>query len=460
MIPGPVEKTGARGVALQVLLECRKKEAFVQEVLDKHLRQAELSPADRRLATNLVYGVLRRRGTLDALIRPLLTRRPDQVEPWLWDILRLGAFQVALLTHIPAHAALFETVELAQRWGRPRAKGFVNGVLRTLLGLITDEELAEPAGNALPLQAGRYRRLTRAVLPDPADHRVEYLASAFAWPLWLAERWFARFGWGECLRLGFWFAGPAPVWLRVNVLRCSRQDLLAALHKAGIAAEPGSHAQSVRLTDMAAIRDLPGYEQGWFAVQDESAMRVAEALAPAAGNMVLDLCAAPGGKTTHLAEIMHNQGHITACDVDAPRLVSLAESCLRLGVDVVKPKLLSADNGEEPPPGPFDAVLVDVPCSNTGVLGKRPEARWRLKPADCRHLVPLQTKLLLQACERVKPGGAVVYSTCSIEPEENQNVVRAVLQGMRNMVLVAEEQQVPGKPADGGYWARLVHRLS
>ena len=184
-------------------------------------------------------------------------------------------------------------------------------------------------------------------------------------------------------------------------------------------------------------------------------MRVASALAPEPGSRVLDMCAAPGGKTTHLAELMRNQGQIIACDVDEHRLQTVAELSRRLGVTIVETRLLNARGHEEPPTGPFDAILVDVPCSNTGVLGRRPEVRWRLKPEDFRRLVPLQTKLLIQAGERIRPGGAIVYSTCSIEPEENRQVVRNVLQALPDLEREAEEEQVPGKPADGGYWARL-----
>jgi 16S rRNA (cytosine967-C5)-methyltransferase len=450
----------ARSLALQVLLECRRGPTFAQEVLDQHLGQADLSAADRRLATQLTYGVLRRRGTLDALLRPLVTRAPHQVEPWLWDILRLGAFQIALLTYIPSHAAVHETVELAAQFQRPRAKGFINGVLRALLRLMTDEQAAVPTADALPREEGRYRTLARPVLPDPAAHPVEYLSAAFALPRWLADRWAGRYPWEECLRLGFWFAGPAPMWLRCNTLRTDRAAYLAVCAQAGIAAEPGEHAQSIRLMEPAAVRDLPGFEEGWFAVQDESAMWVASALAPEPGSRVLDLCAAPGGKTTHLAELMRNQGHIIACDVDDRRLDTMAELCRRLGVLIVETLRLHPERGEEPPAGPFDMILVDVPCSNTGVLGRRPEVRWRLRPDDFRRLVPLQTELLLLAGERVRPGGAVVYSTCSIEPEENRQVVQAVLQGMPDLVLEAEEEQVPGRPADGGYWGRLRRRSS
>jgi 16S rRNA (cytosine967-C5)-methyltransferase len=224
---------------------------------------------------------------------------------------------------------------------------------------------------------------------------------------------------------------------------------------AGITATTGEHPQGLRLEEHAAIRSLPGYEQGWFTVQDESAMRVGSALAPQPGSRVLDMCAAPGGKTTHLAELMQNQGRIVACDVDNERLKTLTGLCERLGITIVEPCRLHLERKEEPPPGPFDAVLVDVPCSNTGVLGRRPEVRWKLQPGDFPNLVPLQTRLLIQAVERLKVGGAVVYSTCSIEPEENGQVVRAIQRAFPNLVLEAEEEQVPGKPADGGYWGRL-----
>jgi 16S rRNA (cytosine967-C5)-methyltransferase len=307
----------------------------------------------------------------------------------------------------------------------------------------------------LPLEKGRYRKLARPVLPDPATYPVEYLASAFALPRWLAGRWMERYPWEECLRLGFWFAGPAPLWLRCNTLRIDRTTCLAALAQVGIAAEPGQHPQAIRLAEPVAIRDLPGYEQGWFAVQDESAMKVASALAPQPGSRVMDLCAAPGGKTTHLAALMGNQGQVIACDVDDRRLRTVGELCQRLGIGIVETRRLHLERNEEPPAGPFDAVLVDVPCSNTGVLGRRPEVRRRLQPGDLRHLVVLQTKLLLQAAQRVQAGGSLVYSTCSMEPDENRQIVQNVLQTVPSFMLEADEEQIPGRPADGGYWARL-----
>lgn len=444
-----------RSLALHVLLECHSGDAFIQDVLDRALTQFPLEAADRRLTTQLAYGVLRRRGSLDALLRTAVSRQPHEVEEWLWDALRLGTFQLALLTHIPPHAALNETVELAAAYGRPGAKGFLNGILRKLSSLMTDDRTDAPAADALPLEAGVYRKLSRPVLPDPARDPVQYLAAAFGLPRWMAQRWQARHSWEESIRRGFWFSGPAPLWLRVNRLRTDRTAYLAALAAAGIAAEPGEHPQAVRLMDPAPIRDLPGYADGWFTVQDESGMKVGSALNPAPGSRVLDLCAAPGGKTTHLAELMNNQGQLIACDVDDQRLKTVTDLSKRLGLNIVQTQRLHPERNEEPPAGPFDAVLVDVPCSNTGVLGRRPEVRWRLKPDEFRTLVPLQTKLLIQAAERVRPGGVIVYSTCSVEPEENRQVVDNVLKALRGLELEADAEQVPGLPSDGGYWARL-----
>lgn len=267
--------------------------------------------------------------------------------------------------------------------------------------------------------------------------------------------WLPRYGVEECRRLGFWFAGPARLTLRCNPLRIEREQLLSALHQAGHGAEAGEHPQAIRLHEPGPLRDLPGYAEGWFSVQDESALRVASALAPQPGETVLDLCAAPGGKTTHLAELMRNSGRIIACDVDARRLRTVAELAQRLGLTIVETCLISAD-GAGLPAGPFDCVLADVPCSNTGVLGKRPEARWRLRPNDLRHLTMLQTRLLRLARKHVRPGGAMVYSTCSIEPEENHQVVEAMLRESLDLRLEAEEDAVPGHPADGGYWCNVA----
>lgn len=458
--------TTARAVAVDVLTAARTANAWAAELVDDHLARAQLSPQDRRFVTQLVFGVIRRKATLDALVRPFVQRAFHDIEPPLVDCLRLGAFQLAFLTHVPKHAAVHETVNLADHLGRPRAKGFLNGVLRRVAEVVTDEFVESPAPDTLPFDGrsppvatgglpptSSYRKLTQPLLPDPATDPTAYLAVAFSWPRWLVDRWLARHGPDECFCLGFWFNAPPPLWLRVNKLKLDREAYRLILAAQGIDAEPGEHPQSLRLTENASIRELPGYAQGEFAVQDASSMAVATALAPQPGWRVLDLCAAPGGKTTHLAELMKNRGHVTACDIDPRRLDTVTTLCQRLGVTIVEPVLVAKDG--DPPPGLYHAALVDVPCSNTGVLGRRPEVRWRLRPDEFEHLIRLQTRLLFNALDRVRPGGVVVYSTCSIEPDENEGVVKAVRRGIKGLMIEAEHHAVPGRPADGGYWARL-----
>jgi 16S rRNA (cytosine967-C5)-methyltransferase len=442
---------GARQVALEVLLAGHRHGAFVQELLNQHLSGSGLPPVDRRLAAQLVYGVLRRRSTLDALVAPFVAKPLRADKQNVREALRLGALQLVLMDNIPIHAATHSTVGLLDN---PKMRGFVNAVLRNVGDLRTGETLETAAADAVPLDGSRYRRLARAVLPPPGEQPVEYLAAAFALPAWLVRRWLERHDWDEGVRRGFWFIGTPSLWLRVNPLRATREQLLAALTAAGVAAEAGTHPEAIRLVDHAAIPELPGYADGWFVVQDVSAMQVASALAPAPGSRVLDLCAAPGGKTMHLAALMANQGRIVACDIDGRRLARLPESADRLGISIMETQVLNPDG--EPPPGPFDAALVDAPCSNTGVLGRRPEVRWRLQERELGHLQSLQIRLLRLAADRVASGGKLVYSTCSIEPEENQEVVRAILQQTPALTLDEEQQQRPGAPADGGYWARLL----
>ncbi|MBM3980475.1 MAG: hypothetical protein FJ304_09330 [Planctomycetes bacterium] len=479
----------ARQVAIDVLNRSRARDGFASELIDDALGGANLSAQDRRFVTQLVFGVIRRGGTLDALLKPFIKIPLHAVQPRVWDVLRLGAYQLTFLTHVPKHAAVHETVELVVHAGAERAKGFVNGVLRRVAELVTDDFCTKAGTDAVPFDGcevpippppfsevrgdsrragapakardasppmrfvGRYRKLARPILPDPASTYDAYFAAAHSFPQWLANKWLARYGPDECTRLGFWFNAPPPLWVRVNKLHASRESYRIQLAAALIEADPAEHPQSLRFPEHHLIRELPGYADGDFAVQDHSSMLVASALGVKPGMHVLDLCAAPGGKTTHLMELMDNRGRITACDIEAARLETVTTLCQRLRIKGVETVVLTEDG--ELPNGPFDTALVDVPCSNTGVIGRRPEVRWRLKPNEFEHLVRLQTRLLIEALSRVKPGSAVVYSTCSIEPEENEGVVGTVCKGMRGVKLEAEHRATPGRPSDGGYWARL-----
>jgi 16S rRNA (cytosine967-C5)-methyltransferase len=242
--------------------------------------------------------------------------------------------------------------------------------------------------------------------------------------------------------------------LRVNPMRVGQAAFLKALTSDGIDAQPGMFPESVRIRGSARIDTLTGFDEGWFSVQDESAMAVTDLLAPQSGESILDLCAAPGGKTTHMAERMRDEGRIIACDVSEGRLRQIRESADRLGLDIIETWRITTD-GDNVPEGPFDAVAVDAPCSNTGVIGKRPEVRWRLRPEDLVELPGIQGMLLRTAASRVRPGGRLVYSTCSIDQAENGDVVAAFLESQPDFTLEREQPAVPGRPGDGGYAALL-----
>lgn len=447
----------ARDLAYLTFVEAARTGDFPTHLLEKTLDRVRLSEPDRRLAAEFVNGVARRQGTLDALVQPLLQRPLPELEEGLRWVLRLGAYQLVLMSGIPPHAAVHETVETAKRCGEPRWAGFANGVLRSLSRMATDRTQPGPSADSIPLADGTYRTLTSPLLPGPTANPLGYFASAFGFPQWLAERWSQRFSADELSRLGFWFNAPPPLTVRVNALRTTRDDLLQRWQTDGIAAEAGTVPETIRLDERVRIERLPGYDEGEFSVQDESATGAARMLAPRPGETILDLCAAPGGKTTHLAELMRNEGLVLAADIDAARVQRISENAQRLGLSIIEPRTLRRDLSDLPE-GPFDAVLVDVPCSNTGVLGKRPEARWRLQPTDLEELTALQQTLLQVAMTRTRPGGRLVYSTCSIEPEENAGVVQSVLGVRPEWRLEREASHLPGRPADGAYQALLIHQ--
>lgn len=448
----------ARELAFAVLRGGIDDTEFAARRLEQAAADQAVSPADRRFATELIYGTIRRFATLDAILKQFVRRGQQQVEPDLWMILRLGTYQLVLLDGVPAHAAVHETVELARRVGRGGWPGFVNGTLRAVSQVVTADRITVPAPDAVPLANGQFAKLTQPLFPNPETHPAEYFADAYSFPDWLAKRWKSTFADEELFRLGAWFNTPAQLCLRVNRLRTDRDQYLALLHEQDIAAQPGAIPDSIQLKTSIRVDDLPRFAEGWVTVQDESSMSAALLLNPQPGERLLDLCAAPGGKTTHLAELQGDQGQVVALDVQPERLALVKANAERLQLKSIRTELMSKETLDAPV-GPFDGVLVDVPCSNTGVLGKRPEARWRISPYDMRELPKLQRRLLNAALDRVRSGGRVVYSTCSIETAENREVIEQCLAERPTVKLAEERHHVPGRPADGAYQALLQVEL-
>lgn len=443
-----------RAVAFDVLCRMIEQPQFAAHILDQVLNETRPADVDRRQATELTYGIVRREATLDAILSSFVRRGRGSVEPELWVLLRLGAYQLVFLDGVPPHAAVNETVALAKAGGKSRWVGFANGILRAISRSLPGEDVIAPAPNAVPTRNGQYRCFDRELFPDPENQPTEYFAAAFGFNSWISDRWQVRFGFAELLRIGFWFNMPAPLYLRVNTLRTSRDALLERLHEAQVLATAGELSESIKLEGPVRITELPGFTEGLFTVQDESAMAVARLLNPAPGTRVWDMCAAPGGKTGHLAEIMQGEGEVLATDIDADRLKRVVQARERLGLNNITTSLIAPD-GTDYPAGPFDAILLDAPCSNTGVLGKRAEARYRVTEDHLKELRTLQIQLLNAGLERLGPGGRFVYSTCSMEPEENYGVIAAVLATHKDVQLLEDHEQIPGSPADGGYQALL-----
>jgi len=477
-MPAPLN---ARALALRALLAFSRDGTFVARTLDELFHQHQTPVRERRLATELAAETVRRSLSLETILSRYVTRPRDAVEPDLWWLLQLGVCQLLCLRHIPVHAAVHETVSLCEELGKPRAKGFINGTLRSIEREVVhscrDSDHADEAPLTDLLESCTVDQLRPhqwpVVIPQDSQlmvHRVELAREVFAsavhdpilalsqvssLPEWLMQRWQAQMNdLDRVLRLALWFTTPGRMALRVNLQRASREEVLSALEEAGIPGDPGELPESIRLPGTAAVADLPLFRDGGFSVQDESAMGAARLLDPHPGESILDLCAAPGGKTCHLAELLQGTGRVVACDVAEDRLRTIDHNVRRLQLQNVQIWGMTPE-GEPVPPGPFDAVLVDVPCSNTGVLGKRPEARWRLTPASFLELIPLQRRLLSTALKLVRPGGRVVYSTCSIDREENSDVVQQVLAEHPEIQLVSEAEHWPGVPADGGYQALL-----
>jgi 16S rRNA (cytosine967-C5)-methyltransferase len=379
-------------------------DAYADRLLDALGDRARLPARDRGLATELVLGTLRWQRRLDWTLARVSRRRLDELTPWVRALLRLTAYQLAFLDRIPPWAAVHEAVELAKRRRAAGASAFVNGVLRTLAGM--------PRPWPLPT-AG-----------DP----IEALALRASHPTWLVERWWGRYGPAEAEALAVSMNEAPPVVLRANTLRTAPPTLAAILDEAGVRATPTRFAPEGFVLDRVGdLRELRPLSDGRAAVQDEAAILVGHALAPRPGDTVADVCAAPGTKTTHLAALMANQGRIVAADRHPGRLDVLRAAAARLGATIVEPRLGDAQTLAQDVGPVCDRVLVDAPCSNLGVLRRNPDGKWRRRPEDFVTLAAAQAAILDAAASLVRPGGVLVYATCSLEPEENAAVVAELL---------------------------------
>ncbi len=450
-------ETNARWLAVRAL---RDRSGNVTAHLDRLLGEAHMLPADKDFARELALGVLRRQGTLEAVLRAFL-RRPKQKLPGpLRAIIYVALYQMMFLDRVPTFAAVDQAVTQASRSHHKRQGGLVNGILRSVDRSLSEpaEGSPAPAADIIPIGPGRYCKIARPVLGDPSSRPASYLADAYSLPIGLARRWIEQFGsLDKVLAVGAQANVRAPMILRVNSLRASVDDVLKSLSDSGIAASPHANGLSVVLTENTNVGELDVLKNGLVQVQDATATAVSIAARPKAGTRVLDFCAAPGTKTTHLAELMGDKGTIAAVDISQPKVQRIEDNCQRLGISIVD-TLLAEQIGRLDPES-FDMALVDAPCSNSGVLARRAEARWRFDEASLVKLATDQRLLATAASRFVRRGGRLVYSTCSIEPEECSFVARRLAGKGSNLKLISERLTIPTGASDptrcydGGYVA-------
>lgn len=402
-----MRKKSPRAISLDILNRIEETDRHPDDLLsDSFKRYRYLTPLDRAFLTELIYGVLRWRERLDWVIRHFSKVPFKKIELEILNILRLGLYQISFLTRTPASAAVNESVELAKKIRERGGGGFVNAILRSTLR--EKEEIPYP-------DLGK----------DPALH-VSVVQSH---PLWLVRRWIKELGPEETLKVCMANNQISALTLRTNTLRIHREDLIEKLREKRLNPSPCSFSEEgILLKDPPPTSELPFLKEGLYIIQNEASQLVTFLLGPKAGERILDACAAPGGKTSHMAQKMRNEGEIYALDLNREKLNQLEESCRRLGIEMVKAMRGDAALTLPIPRGlEFDRVLADVPCSGFGTLRRNPDLKWRRGEEDIKRLSELQFSILSNLSGYLKAGGILVYSTCTVFHEENEDVVEKFL---------------------------------
>jgi 16S rRNA (cytosine967-C5)-methyltransferase len=411
--------TAPRMIAIRVVERVQRAGAYADIALHHALVQSRIPAADRALATELVYGTLRWRGRLDYLIESALDRDLSKLEPLVTSALRVGAYQLFFSDRIPTNAAVDEAVRCVRAMGLERATGLVNAVLRKLAR--EGDEIKFPS-----------------LETDPLEHLVH----AQSLPLWLAERWLAEYGPEEAAQLASTMNEPAPTCVRVNRTKTTREALLPELVERFPDAALCRYApDGIVLGRKGDVGQDPAFVSGLLSVQDEASQLVVHLLDPQPGDRILDTCSAPGTKAAAIAERLNGEGHVLALDRHARRLQLVGRGMRRLGVGGVatleRDATKSLDDLSEA--GLFDRILVDAPCSGLGALRRNPDARWRIRADDLPQLAKIQRTILESAADVLRPGGSLVYSTCTVTAEENEAVIRGFMATRANWSIAPRE---------------------
>ncbi len=399
------EKKGSykvRETVLKILVKAEKNNSYVNLVVNAYL-PGLASPRDRAVAAAIAYGTVQRLNTLDWALSCYLKKPLQGLTPWIRNLLRSAAYQLLYMQNMPSALAVDVAVRLSYRYGHRGVASLVNAVLRKVSAGI----------DALPW-------------PDQENAPASFISLYHSHPSWLVERWIGRMGKEEAARLCEANNHSLPVSLRVNPLKAGVLETKERLEREGVEVERGSLPVSLKVRSRASPGELESFKQGLYTVQGESSMHCAYILSPAPGEEVIDLCSAPGGKATHLAELMKDRGVVYAGDINASRAGLVEKSSSRLGINIIRTRVW---DGREVSRyvSSSDAVLCDAPCTGLGVIPLKPDLKWYKQEEDLVNLPALQGELLQAAGGVVKPGGKLLYAVCSLEPEETTGVVENFL---------------------------------
>lgn len=409
-------KSSAREVALEVLTHVEEEKSFSNLQLNRALEHHQLEKVEAGLATELVYGTIQRLITIDWILDRFVKQGVNKLDGWVRNLLRMSLYQLRYLDRIPEHAAVHEAVEIAKRRGHSGISGMVNGVLRNVV-----------------------RQKNTIAFPDNLSD-VKRISLTHSHPEWMVSRWIKHYGPETTEAICRINNQPPSISVRVNRLKLTREKLLEKMRAEGLKAEPSSLSPDGIVIEggIGNIANTPWFKDGQCTIQDESSMLVGAFLSPKAGSKVLDSCAAPGGKTTHLAEIMGNEGEIIATDFHEHKMKLIEFNAKRLGAKIIHPVQADARNLQQKMDETFDYILVDAPCSGFGVIRRKPDLKWNKTANDLAEISEMQYEILTSAAALCKTGGTIVYSTCTMEPTENELLVERFLKEHPNFHLDTE----------------------
>ena len=436
-----IDKT--REVALKVLYKIDKEQAYSNIELNEQIRQnrKNLDEKDIGLISELVYGVTTWRLTLDEIIKKYSKIKLKKISPWIINILRMGIYQIIFLDKIPKSAAVNESVNLAKRYGHSSSSNFVNAILRKVEKTDYDDFFE-------------------------IEDDIDRISKTTSMPKWIVEELVKENGIKIAEQICKNSNLKPNITIRVNRLKIAKKELIQKLEQKGIECkEPENEEMNTQdfliLSKVKNIENLQEFKDGFFTVQDLSAGQTAKILDPRPGERVLDACSAPGGKTTHLAELMENKGKIKAWDIHEHRTKLVEQNANRLGINIIETQVKDATQYDKSLDEKFDKILLDVPCLGIGVIKRKPDIKWQRKPEDIEEITLIQRKILENCSKYLKKGGTLVYSTCSILKEENEEIVMKFLSENKQFEIDGENMVniLPNKEKDGFFICKIYRKI-